>query len=103
MPRCPSMNRILSRALGAAAVAGVAALAGAAPACADPAPSGLVGSELGVIGLVGQNSAVHHGNTAGSAGHSANSQNAAQQVVTDAQSVDVLKNAEVLEKPLVLV
>ncbi|MGA5234205.1 hypothetical protein ACPCAI_03815 [Streptomyces cinereoruber] len=46
---------------------------------------------------------MNNGNTGGAVSHSENSQNSAQQVITDAQSVDVLKNVDVLEKPLILV
>ncbi|WP_282697162.1 hypothetical protein [Streptomyces sp. CC208A] len=97
------MPKIFSRALSAAAVAAIASLAAAGPALADPAPGGLMGSELGVLGLAGQNSAVNNGNTAGAVSHSENTQNSAQQVVTDAQAVDVLKDVDALERPLILV
>ncbi len=56
-----------------------------------------------MIGIASQNSVVNNGNGGGSASHSENTQNSAQQVVTDAQSIDVLKNLDVLEKPLILV
>ncbi|MBB1245103.1 hypothetical protein GL263_16220 [Streptomyces durbertensis] len=97
------MTKIFSRALGAAAVAGIATLAAAGPALADPAPGGLIGSHVGVIGLASQNSAVNNGNIGGGISHAENAHNSAQQVVTDAQAIDVAKNVEVLEKPLVLV
>ncbi|MES9805618.1 MULTISPECIES: hypothetical protein [Streptomyces] len=97
------MTKIFNRAFSAAAVTAVATLAAATPAVADPTPGGLIGSQLGVIDLASQNSAVNNGNTGGAVSHSENSQNSAQQVITDAQSVDVLKNVDVLEKPLILV
>ncbi|MEU4800435.1 hypothetical protein [Streptomyces sp. NPDC023327] len=95
------MTKIFSRALSAAAVAAIASLAAASPALADPTPGSLIGGQLGVLDLASQNSAVNNGNTGGAVNHSENTQNSAQQVVTDAQAIDVLKN--VLEKPLVLV
>lgn len=101
--RCPSMTNIFSRALGATAITAVATLAAASPAVADPSPGGLIGSQLGVIGLDSQNSAVNNGNTGEAVSHSVNSQNSAQQVVTDAQSIDIAKHVDVLEKPLILV
>nr|WSS66251.1 hypothetical protein OG284_36020 [Streptomyces sp. NBC_01177] len=97
------MTNIFSRALGATAITAVATLAAASPAVADPSPGGLIGSQLGVIGLDSQNSAVNNGNTGEAVSHSVNSQNSAQQVVTDAQSIDIAKHVDVLEKPLILV
>ncbi|MCM1976487.1 hypothetical protein [Streptomyces sp. G1] len=94
------MNKILSRAFSAAAVAGIATLAAAGPALADPAPGGLIGSQLEVIGLASQNSAVPTGE---SISHPENSQNSAHQAITDAQAIDALKNVDVMEKPLILV
>ncbi|KAH6908146.1 hypothetical protein BKA70DRAFT_1222940 [Coprinopsis sp. MPI-PUGE-AT-0042] len=66
-----------------------------------PAPN-LVGNQLGVIGLASQNSAVNNGNTGGSVSHSANVQNTAQQIVTDAQSIGILKNINIAEMALKL-
>ncbi|WP_146075771.1 hypothetical protein [Streptomyces sp. Ru62] len=48
------MTKILSLALGAAAVTGIATLALAAPR-QDPTPLGLVGNTFDVIGLPAQN------------------------------------------------
>ncbi|MGW7296688.1 hypothetical protein [Streptomyces sp. NPDC054829] len=99
------MTKIFSRALGVAAVAavaGIASFAAASPALADPAPGNLIGSQLEVIDLASQNSALNNGNTGGSVNHSESTQNSAQQIVTDAQSIDVLKNTDALEKPLTL-
>ncbi|WP_261720505.1 hypothetical protein [Streptomyces sp. FZ201] len=97
------MTKIFNRAFSAAAFTAIATLAAAGPAVADPAPGGLIGSQLEMIGIASQNSVVNNGNGGGSASHSENTQNSAQQVVTDAQSIDVLKNLDVLEKPLILV
>ncbi|KAF9038216.1 hypothetical protein BJ165DRAFT_1501268, partial [Panaeolus papilionaceus] len=63
----------------------------------------LIGDQLQVIGLASQNSAINNGNTGGAISHSANTGNAAQNIVTDAQSIDVLSNIDVLKKPLVIV
>ncbi|KAF9553994.1 hypothetical protein CPC08DRAFT_767096 [Agrocybe pediades] len=63
----------------------------------------LIGDQLNVIGLASQNSAVNNGNTGESASHGTNTGNTAQQVVTDAQSIDVAKNVDVLKNPLILV
>ncbi|WP_225804585.1 hypothetical protein [Streptomyces sp. NK15101] len=96
------MTKIFSRALSAAAVAAIASLAAASPALADPTPDGLIGHQLGVLDLASQNSAMNNGNTGEAVSHSQNTQNSAQQDVTDAQAIDVLKNVDVLEKPLIL-
>ncbi|KAF3907506.1 hypothetical protein AA313_de0200934 [Arthrobotrys entomopaga] len=63
----------------------------------------LIGNNVGVIDIASQNSANNNGNTAGSASHSSGTQNTAQQLTTDAQSIDVIKNIEVLENPLIIV
>ncbi|PWS45688.1 hypothetical protein DKT74_08730 [Streptomyces sp. ZEA17I] len=97
------MTKIFNRAFGVAAVTAIASLTAASPAVADPTPGGLIGSQLGVIDLASQNSAVNNGNTGEAVSHSENTQNSAQQVVTDAQSIDLLKDVDVLEKPLILV
>ncbi|MFI5534186.1 hypothetical protein ACIA8O_37190 [Kitasatospora sp. NPDC051853] len=54
-------------------------------------------------GIHSQNQANNNGNTTGSVSHSSNTQNVAQQNVTDQQSIDVIKNVDALEDPLVLV
>ncbi|PPQ83117.1 hypothetical protein CVT24_012206 [Panaeolus cyanescens] len=70
-------------------------------AFAKPVPN-LIGNQLGVINLASQNSAVNNGNIGGSVSHSENTQNSAQQIVTDAQAVDVLKNTDVQGHALIL-
>ncbi|MCX4920224.1 hypothetical protein [Streptomyces sp. NBC_00687] len=96
------MIKILSRAVSVAAVAGFAAFAAANPAFAAPEPGGLIGDQLGVIDVASQNSGVNNGNHQGTASHSQNTQNSAQQIVTDAQSIEVLKEVQTAEKPLIL-
>ncbi|MFE9259167.1 hypothetical protein [Streptomyces sp. NPDC006879] len=97
------MNKIFSGTLAVAAATAIASLAAASPALAEPTPGALVGHQLGAIDLASQNSGVNNGNTGGSVSHAQNGQNSAQQIVTDAQSIDVLKNVDLLKKPLILV
>ncbi|WP_434443539.1 hypothetical protein [Lentzea sp. E54] len=92
------LGKLVVASVIAGGIASVASTANASPAT----PRNLIGNELGVINLASQNSAINNGNTDGSVSHSENTQNAAQQIVTDAQSIDVLKNIDVLEKPLIL-
>ncbi|KXN65550.1 hypothetical protein CONCODRAFT_12826 [Conidiobolus coronatus NRRL 28638] len=65
-----------------------------------PVAPNAIGNNLQVIGLASQNSANNNGNTSGSASHSSGTQNVAQQIVADQQSIDVLKNIDVAENPL---
>ncbi|MBB1245371.1 hypothetical protein GL263_17625 [Streptomyces durbertensis] len=55
------MSNVLSRALSAAAVAGIATLAAAAPASASPA--GLIGDNLQKIGLASEDTAEKGGDS----------------------------------------
>ncbi|WP_103513007.1 hypothetical protein [Streptomyces sp. SM13] len=89
------MTKILGRALGAAAVAGIATLAVAAPAFADPTPpgSGLIGSQLPAVGSAGQN----NGDTDKP---SSQNHNFAQQHLTDAQSIEPVRDLDYWAKPL---
>jgi hypothetical protein len=57
----------------------------------------LIGAELGVIDIASQNSAVNNGNVGVNVSHSLPGySNTAQNIVVDAQSIDTLKNVDVL-------
>ncbi|KAK6539651.1 hypothetical protein TWF694_009857 [Orbilia ellipsospora] len=62
----------------------------------------LIGNQVEVIGLASQNSGQNNGNTGGAINHSQNSQNTAQQIVTDAQAIEIAKTLSALNNPLVI-
>ncbi|MEV6717367.1 hypothetical protein AB0M48_35650 [Lentzea sp. NPDC051208] len=95
--------RMLGKLVVASVIAGGIASVASTANASTATPRNLIGNQLGVIDIASQNSGVDNGNTDGSTSHSTNLQNSAQQIVTDAQSIDVVADIEVLEKPLVLV
>jgi hypothetical protein len=70
--------------------------------CAPAAPN-LIGNGIQGIGLASQNQAINNGNTAETASKSQGTGNVAQQATSDNSSIDVIKNLQAFENPLVLV
>ncbi|WP_405785663.1 hypothetical protein [Streptomyces sp. NBC_01367] len=93
------MTKILSRALGAAAVAGIATLALAAPAIA--APSDILGDNIDGVGVAAQNLSNNIGNQQAAVSHSQGVQNNAQQNNSDAQEVEILSGIKALNDTVI--
>ncbi|MFG2874527.1 hypothetical protein ACGFYU_05845 [Streptomyces sp. NPDC048337] len=88
------MAKILSRALGAVAVAGIATLALAGPAITDPRPSGLVGENVQGLGVLSQNLNTRDGKA--QTGHSENTSNHALTNSLESQTVKVIPDIPLL-------
>ncbi|MFI6645906.1 hypothetical protein [Streptomyces sp. NPDC050504] len=91
------MNKILSRTLAVAALAGAAIFTPTGPAFADDNPGwNLIGENLALVNLLSQNQAINDGNNNNVNNHSNGSNNHNQQNNSDNSEIDLLSEWDIL-------
>lgn len=94
------MIMILTRVLGAAAIAGITAFTAATPALADD-PGSTIGNNIGALLIASQNEGANAGNDGTTSSHGSSNGNTLANNIADQSNVALINTAKVAEDAFV--